>query len=529
MAVDLLIIGAGPVGLTLAHLVARYGLRVEVIERRRMPSGEPRAVSLDDEGLRIWQTCGLDELLRDDWASGDEGQCICEYLDARGRSFLKLHQRTSDLGFPHAVTIHQGRIDEKLLRSAEAHPSITVRRGFAVDAVEQDDRGVTARGVDADGRPFESRAAWLVACDGSNSVVRQALGISWQGDPVAHPWLVANLVDPALDEGRDPGHVMIRCESNRAAVTMPLPHGLRRVEVELPEDDDASWIGDEREVRARLARGWPGADRAPIATVARCTFRAMVAERWREGRVFLAGDAAHVMPPFAGQGLCAGLRDAANLSFKIAGVVQGWLAPCALDSYESERRPHLDRITRLACRLGRLMSPASRTEGVLFQTALRVIGASPALGRNWLLRGPSIQPRLEQGFFNPASPLAGRYIPQPLVVTAAGAQVPLDELLGQRMTWILLAGSRRAPLEPPLLQPSDTVLMEGRDFRDPSEALRRRYGAGSLILVRPDRIVHSHIRASRFRGPQSSRSRRNPACRPDVVVAREARSVASSA
>jgi len=492
---DVVIIGAGPVGLTTALLLARQGLRVEVLEKRTTPCTEPRAVSVDDEGLRVWQACGVLNHLGDDVASGEAGQCICTYLDAKDRPFLRIHQRVSELGHPHAAAIHQGRVEAKLLHAAEQNQSILVRRGVEVRDVIQDDGSVTVRWNGNDGSAGESCAAWAIACDGSRSGVRESLGVGLKERSLPRPWLVANVVDKG-----DPGHVMIRCRARGAAVTMPLPHGIRRIELELEADDDGAWIADDARVRRLLSQVWNGASDAEIVTRSIARFKYAMADRWRVGRVFLAGDAAHQMPPFAGQGLGAGLRDAANLAFKIAGVTQGWLTSEALDSYEQERRPHVEKILRLVERLGRLMSPHSGAGGALLQGFLRGVSVFEGLGESWKLRGPAIQPCLSRGLLVPRGE-AGTYLPQPMVMGVGRGAVPLDELLGPRMTWIMLAGrpQRADGREGPTIHSGDRVLVEGRDFQDPGKVLQRKFGEGSRVLVRPDRVVCLHLQAPRGR------------------------------
>lgn len=521
MSSDVVIIGAGPVGLTAALLLARHGLRVDIVEKRVGPMTTPRAVAVDDESLRIWQACGVGDALREHWGSGEIGQCVCTYRDERGRAFLRIHQRAGEFGHPHAAAIHEARVEATLLAAVARDARIAMHEGCEVQRLSQDDATVTLGVIGREGRCFELRARWAIACDGAGSFVRETLRIAMDGEELPHPWLVANLEDRGA-----PGHVTITCRRRNTAVTMPLPHALRRVEVQLDADDPCDWLDDDAEVRRRLLLGWSGARDARIEHRAICRFRSAIAERWRDGRVFLAGDAAHQMPPFAGQGLGAGLRDVANLAFKLAAVTQGWLAPCVLDSYERERRPHVEKMTRLATRLGRMMMPRSRVEAALVQNALRIVGASPRIAGGWLLRGPSIQQTIRSGFIVPAG-RAGHYLPQPsVVVVEGGHRVPLDELLGPRMTWIALANAAgaRAEIRPPLFQLGDTILVEGRDFHDPELVLRRRYGDGGIVLVRPDRVVCFHVRSSD--DPSKPISRRL-ACQADSIFFQQARGLAS--
>lgn len=506
---DVIVVGAGPVGLTLAHLLARHGLRVTVLERGHSPAVRLGAVSIDDECLRIWQACGLGPDLARTWASGEVGQVICRYHDAAGREFLSLRQRRSDLGHPHAVVFDQDQASGILWTRATEHSGIDLVPGMAFESLEQHEQGVSvcARAGDA---THSYKARWVVACDGASSAVRQHLGIALPTKDLPQPWLVANITDNSEDHC-----VRIGCTPGAASVSVPLPGGRRRIEMMLPPDQAAGL--DASDVVAHLQRVWPAAAQAEVIDFAIMRFRAGMAERWRTGRVFLAGDAAHVTPPFASQGLSTGLRDASNLAFKIAGATQGWLPQTALETYEAERRPHQRRMIDLALRLGWLMSPSGPVSGAMAHKAIGVATHLPALRGRFEMRGPDLRPVYTSTLVG-SGRQAGRYLPQPRVEVGHGQSLALDALLGRRMTWLQLGRGERPGVAGDVpLSLGDTLLVEGRDFTDPTRTLQQRFGPGMLVLVRPDRIVHSQTRpASRpgrgaRRTPWVSRSESLPA------------------
>lgn len=484
---DALVIGAGPVGATAALLLAEQGLRVGLVEGRTAPSTRLGAVSVDDEALRIWQSCGLEEVIHPLWASGSAGDPMCMYRDAKGRPFLTLRQSISDLGYPHAVVIHQASLLRALWTQLERTPAIHFLTGMELETLSQDEAGVRICIRDTARNEYEHSASWLIASDGSRSRARELAGISMPMRDLPGRWLVVD-----IEDNDDQRVVDIRCGTDGAAVTVPLPGGLRRIEKLLPSHDSGDWLDDDRQVRARLEDFWPRASQVRIVDRSIFRFSAAIAEHWRAGRVFLAGDAAHVMPPFAGQGLGMGLRDAANLSFKLAGVSRGWLGEEVLDSYELERIPHQRRVLSLSLRLGRMMTPASRWRSSIEQSLVRVLSEFEPVRRHLEMRGPGLRPVYREGFVGNGSK-AGQYLPQPDVMTRSGT-ARLDSLLGPRMTWIALGAGDRPGNTSQLAVGADNVLLvEGRDFTDPEHQLQRTFGQSSCVLARPDRIVHTHI------------------------------------
>ncbi|MFM7261260.1 MAG: FAD-dependent oxidoreductase, partial [bacterium] len=220
-----LVVGGGPVGLTTALLLARHGLRVTLVERDEAQRRCVRTVALDDESLRIWQACGLEQRLMDDWDGGPAGELVCQYLTPAGRVFLGLRRCEGDLGYPQAVAVHEGRIAATLASVAARHPDIDVLQGRSVVALAQDADGVFVDLQADDGTTTRERADWVVACDGGHSTVRGLLGIDMRGETLEASWLVAN-----VEEDEPVLHATIRCDPRRPSVMVSVPHGVRRIE-----------------------------------------------------------------------------------------------------------------------------------------------------------------------------------------------------------------------------------------------------------------------------------------------------------
>ena len=367
-----IIVGAGPVGCTAALLLADFGMSVTLLERRTQPYPLPRAVHLDDEVARILDRVGVSEgfLARSRPGSG------LRLLDARHHvmaEFRREHQ-VSQHGFPQANMFHQPDLEELLLARVERHPLITFRRGVevcgldgaagtlcsgALGAGTADPAGpagsdrVHAR-VAGEMQTFAGRV--VLGCDGASSTIRELAGITMEDLGFTERWLV---VDIRAVDGLDTWDGVEQvCDPARAATFMHVTGDRYRWEFRLLDGEDEAGLITPAAL-GQLLQPWTGRsdlDGLQIIRTASYTFRARMASRFRAGRVFLLGDAAHLTPPFIGQGLAAGLRDADNLAWKLAYVLTGRAGADLLGSYEAERRPHARALVKKAVRVGWAMT-----------------------------------------------------------------------------------------------------------------------------------------------------------------------------
>jgi len=355
---DVAIVGCGPVGQTLAILLGQRGWRVRVFERFPEPYPLPRAVHFDHEIGRVLQSAGVAAAL----AGRTEPTSVYEWRNAAGDVLLRIGRdaRRSLSGWPESNMFHQPELEQILAERARALPSLRVERGCEVRAVRDAGGHVELDVAPAGGEPFVARARFAVGCDGANSLVRSALGATWSDLGFHFDWLVVDVV-PSESRAWDPPNWQL-CDPARPTTIVSGGPGRRRWEfMRLPHETIAEL--DDPATAWRLLEPWGvRPDDARLERHAVYTFRACWADRWRQGRLLLAGDAAHLMPPFAGQGLCSGLRDAANLAWKLDLVLAGRASEALLDSYPEERIPHARGVIELSIALGRVICVADPTE-----------------------------------------------------------------------------------------------------------------------------------------------------------------------
>lgn len=434
-----IVIGSGPIGLTLTNLLGTLGIQTLVVERNATTVQEPRAVSIDDESLRTMQAAGVvTEVLR---------QIVpgygSHYYSPSRICFAKVEPSGQPYGYPRRNAFRQPILEGQLKDALTRFGHVSALYGWRLERYEPAAGQVTLHLIGPDDEARQVTCDYLVGCDGASSRVREQLGIKLEGTTFDERWLIIDLEN----NENTVMHTEVFCDKRRPCITLPGPDRTRRFEFKLIEGERDEDMLDPAMVE-RLLRTH-GAD--PNATLRRKVvyrFHARVAPRWSVGRVFFAGDAAHLTPPFAGQGMNSGIRDAHNLAWKLAAVLAGRLGAGLLDTYQQERQDHIWQMVRLALRMGGVMSPRSWTRGFLTQAGFLALNVWPP-ARDYVAQMKyKPPPRFNEGFLIPDGrgrrSLVGRLLPQPKVLQSSGDAVLLDEVLGSR--FVLLLRSAR-PVE----------------------------------------------------------------------------------
>jgi 3-(3-hydroxy-phenyl)propionate hydroxylase len=397
--VPVVIVGAGPVGVTAATLLGQYGVECLVLDRWDSVYPQPRAVHLDDEICRVLARLGI----ASEFAAISRSTLGLQLID-RNHRVLAVFDRTGDdrHGHPRANLFDQPELEHLLRSNLTGQTTVNLRGNVEVTDVAQCGEGPVR--VDfrdqLTGQHESVLATYVLGCDGAHSIVRTAIGATMKDLKFEQRWLVIDIASTVeLDQWEGVHQV---CDPKRAATYMRIGETRYRWEFRLLEGETAA---DFQSIGALLplvgpwVEGIPG-DQLELLRVAEYTFRAQLADHWRDGNVFLLGDAAHLTPPFIGQGLCAGIRDSMNLSWKIAGVLAGDLPEWVLDTYEMERKPHAGAMIRLAKLIGASMTRGGRAGNLLRRLiaprlhwfpGLRdrlLFGETPGLRRSALVHRP---------------------------------------------------------------------------------------------------------------------------------------------
>ncbi|MFJ9732604.1 bifunctional 3-(3-hydroxy-phenyl)propionate/3-hydroxycinnamic acid hydroxylase [Streptomyces sp. NPDC101171] len=493
------IIGAGPVGVTAALLLARYGVRSVILERHRDVYPLPRAVVVDDEVRRILQRVGVQE----EFSAISRPARGLRLLNARHRVIAEFaRSRQGHHGFPQTTMFDQPEL-ERLLRTALAgRPECELRSAVEVVSVSAGTDGtapvkVTFRRDGSD----EDEHLWadaVLGCDGAGSLTRDAIGAVWEDLHFQEDWRVID-VRTSRPVRTWEGVDQICCPT-QPATFMRLAEDRYRWEFRLADDEVLEGPSGWQRLRGLLAP-WvdvpsgPGDDFTVIRQ-ARYTFRARLADRWRRGRVFLLGDAAHLTPPFVGQGLCAGLRDAHNLTWKLARVLRQGADDGLLDTYERERKPHARHVIRVAVAVGWAMTGGQDGAAALRRAAVgmacRLPGVTSAVSRDLspaLAAGPLVgrRPQLM------GRALAGTFCPQPWV-TVNGRRRRLDDVLEDSFT--VLTAVPPTPRMTAVAAALDAPVLHVDDLNDDGTlAAWLARGRAEAVLLRPDRVVMDAVPA----------------------------------
>jgi flavoprotein hydroxylase len=432
---DVAIVGYGPVGQILAILLGQRGWRVAVFEKQPYSYPLPRAVHFDHEIGRILQAAGVADEVRGRTESAD----VYEWRNADGATLLRFESKAAGLsGWPDANMFAQPELERVLDARARQVPSVTIERGAEV--VEVDAEGGDVRLMIASGdRRRHVSARWVVGCDGANSFVRTALGATVTDLGFFFDWLIVDVL-PHEPTVWSPLNVQV-CDPRRPTTLVSGGPGRRRWEfMRLP--------GEELDELNRIETAWrllaPWNVTAANARLERHVvyrFQARWVDGWRKGRVLLAGDAAHQMPPFAGQGMCSGIRDAANLAWKLDLVLADRAPAALLDTYPSERIPHVAAVIDFSMALGKVICIADPAEAAARDAAMT---AAVAAGQQ---STPPPSPAIGPGALRSDDPHAGALFPQGRVRTGDGREGLFDDVVGRGWALVSTGGDPSAALD----------------------------------------------------------------------------------
>ena len=501
---DVIVLGAGPVGLTMANGLGLAGLKVKVIEQLDQLIDYPRAIGIDDESLRTMQSIGLINKVLPH-TTPDHAM---RFLTPSGRCFADIQPKTREFGFPRRNAFVQPYVDAELLEGLERFDDVEVLFSRQLQSFKQTEDQVEVQIQNKDKTIEYITAKYLVACDGGNSYVRRMLNIPFEGKTAPNQWIV---VDIANDPLATP-HIYLCCDPVRPYVSAALPHGIRRFEFMVMPGETQEQLSQPENMAKLLSKVLPNTENIDVIRNRVYTHNARIASRFKEGRILLAGDAAHIMPVWQGQGYNSGMRDAFNLSWKLAMVVQGKVDAKVLDSYQEERHDHAKAMIDLSVTAGHVLAPPKKWQGTARDAISYVLNYIKPVKQYLLEMRFKPMPQYKSGILvgqvNKTSPIGKMFI-QPKMQDSTGQVKLLDDFIGQGFaiiawgvdpTWGLTPTSiekwkalgvkfiKVVPLEQLKTDAHDDEILT---LGDTEHAIRAWFGRtqSSMAFLRPDKFV----------------------------------------
>ncbi|MGY4711648.1 bifunctional 3-(3-hydroxy-phenyl)propionate/3-hydroxycinnamic acid hydroxylase [Mycolicibacterium sp. CBM1] len=423
--VDVVVVGAGPVGMTLANILGIQGVRVLIAEERDALIDYPRGVGLDDEALRSFQSIGVVDAVLPHTVPNQ----ILRFFDGKRRLLAEMAPPDARFGWPKRNGFVQPLVDAELCRGLDRFDHVQIAWGQPMVSVTENPDGVVVELGAGTSGVRKVRARYIVGCDGGRSATRRLMGVSFDGTTSSTRWLVVDVANdplghPNSEVGADPA---------RPYVSISIAHGIRRFEFMIHADESDEMAEDPAFVAEMLSTLIPYPDKADIIRRRVYTHHSRIAGSFRAGRLFIAGDAAHLMPVWQGQGYNSGIRDAFNLGWKLAAVVNGQARQELLDSYDVERRKHARAMIDLSTTVGRVISPTNPRVAAARDVVIRAASLVPTLKRYILEMRFKPMPFYDQGAVvhnEPPSPGVGTLFIQPRVDTRVQRDVLLDDVIG---------------------------------------------------------------------------------------------------
>jgi 3-(3-hydroxy-phenyl)propionate hydroxylase len=494
---EVVIVGYGPTGVTLANFLGSFGIRTLVLEREQDLYARARAVTVDGKTIRLFQALGLDDALKVDM---DVTPAV-RWKTYDGRELLRTNFTEGPMGHASSYMIFQPALEATLRGAVDQYSGLVdVHVGESFVDITQDPAGVTVTTIGQSGVEARYRAGYVVGADGGSSAVRQSLGVELEGTTRERLWIV---IDAKVIRWWPERHILtFWSDPVRPCVDVPLALDHHRWEFPLGEHETREQFDSEEAVWRLLAPLGIDSTKVQILHTAFYNHHVRQASRWKVGRALLAGDSAHMMPPWAGQGMQSGMRDAANIAWKLRSVLRSGVDDSLLDTYQPERQPNVTSVTNQSVGIGKLIEiEATRMQRVrnrlnAFVTRLR--GARRSVG---------VKAELQAGFItgtpHPDSAL-GKMIPQPHIATQSGHRALFDSILGTDFAMVGLdvdphtvvsdreladwerLGARVITVRSSHSEPqTDADIV---DFQDVLAPWFHKHGA-RVVVLRPDRFV----------------------------------------